>query len=897
MSVWAELEQEITAGDVPAVLERVVSLDDKGRREVARALPGYVRSRDGEFWRERGGVELRERQNTALKAAGAACLPPSSAAAWLLRGDLRSWGVGRSLEKEVVRAAESRPVSWRADVGRRLAAKLRLRDMSRWNREGEALWEGVARLVVSAGEAPPTDDAFVVGWLAWRRTTPGREDAFFPGLVPSIFEAEGVGAALADEQVEADGSWVRKLLGAAAEEGSAVSRDALLDGCVRRFLRGGEARDLLWFVRLHQALAPTVEEAAARARDYVRLLPSAPGNVAELAFTQVKAVDGEGRLEDGLFAEAVEALLFRPEARLVKGALVWLDRTARARGRESAVVGFAASLFGHERHELRERAVKLAVKHGAKADPLTAETVREAAAVLPGTLLPQITAVFGDVEAAEPEGPPVLYAPAPTDLPGPITSPAELFEQSVLMLRNPAMSWAEMERLVAGLVTSGPAIVDDLQRYVENEGTRLLERSHLSHLFGPALILHSLLDRRTSAEHLARRARKRRLFGRGRRQDAASFAEAARLEHRRRMISQHRPRGAEFPALSRLLHLRFVDAAAHIGAPALLATPTSSTGHVDPEVFAARLRILEEAGDEPGRYDLEQALLRLPAGTGRVPGLDGLSSPAAAQAREWLASGGFRAPDLGYGFVTVRRRLSSWYSDWTEVPYFHARAVCTSALDSARLLGTVDPPEGEETGVGHHSPQIPWWPASLPSHRELTAAHLLHHTATCHHDPYDQGAVLPAFADTTGPTGPATAAVLLQGLGAADAPGRAGAVDALLSLAAQNALPAADLGRLLPAFLEAGSFPLTRLLPPLTEAVQAGAPLWPFFAEAVPALLPAPGTPARTGLAPFLALATTTAELHRIRTPLPALTAWTPSSPASRPAKEAARLHRTLTTP
>ena len=43
--------------------------------------------------------------------------------------------------------------------------------------------------------------------------------------------------------------------------------------------------------------------------------------------------------------------------------------------------------------------------------------------------------------------------------------------------------------------------------------------------------------------------------------------------------------------------------------------------------------------------------------------------------------------------------------------------------------------------------------------------------------------------------------------------------------------------------------------------------------------------------------ATTTAELHRVRGPLPALAAWTPASPSSRAAKEAARLHQTLTTP
>ncbi|MFC7110969.1 hypothetical protein ACFQQB_67575 [Nonomuraea rubra] len=56
-----------------------------------------------------------------------------------------------------------------------------------------------------------------------------------------------------------------------------------------RFLRGGEPQDLRFFVRLHTLLDPTPAESAPRVRDYLRLLPSAPGTVAELAAGQVRA--------------------------------------------------------------------------------------------------------------------------------------------------------------------------------------------------------------------------------------------------------------------------------------------------------------------------------------------------------------------------------------------------------------------------------------------------------------------------------------------------------------------------------------------------------------------------------------------------------------------------------
>ncbi|WP_106399783.1 DUF6493 family protein [Actinocorallia populi] len=891
MPVWEELRERISIGDVPAVLKLLEPLDDAGCKEVARELPAFVRSRDNEnFWRRTGGVELNIAQNTALKAAGAACLPPAAATTWLFRRDLEIWRTAPRAAEAVLQAASLRPVSWRADVGRRMAGRLRLRDMVPWEEEGGLSWEVAARLLASAGEAPATDDAFVIGWLVWRCTTPRGQDPFFPALVPFLFEAEGVGARLADERPEQNGtwsrtgSWIGKLLAAAdsagivspaggadgAQADAAVSRETLLDGCVRRFLRGGRARNLAWFVRLHQALAPSVEESSTRVRDYVRLLAAAPTAVADLAFAQVKAVDERTPLDGGLFAETAEAMLFRPEAKLVKAVLVWLDRTARARGREAAVVGFAAGLFGHERPEVRERAVKLAVKYAAKVDPLTAETVREAASVLPGTLLPLVAEAFGAVEAAEPQAPPVLYAPVPTDLPGPIASPAELVEETALHLHDSRMSWPEMERLLAGLVTVGPAAAEELRQHVQNNMPYLLHRSHLAHFHGHFLLVHLLLQHQPSR-----------------------FLD----DYRSSVLSQSE---LSLPAPARLLRLRFLDAAACFGAPVLLATPTSSTGHLDPDVFAARLRTLEETGLEPGQYDLEQALLRLPVGTDRVPALDGLSSPAAARARAWLAEGGYRAPDLACGFITVKRRHYSWSPTpaWTDISHFHAAVSCDSPLDAGRLIGTIArPPEKEEYPPGHHGPWAPWWPAILPSHRELVAAHLLHQTATRPYDSYDPAAVLPALADATGPTGSATAAVLLHGLGSERAADRAGAVDALLSFAAQGALPAVELGRLLPSLLEAGSFPLTRLLPPLTEAVRAGAPLWPFFAEAVPVLLPLPGASARSGLASFLALATTTAEIHHVREALPALADWTPASPSSRPAKEAVRLRRTLAAP
>ncbi|MEK8144933.1 DUF6493 family protein [Streptomyces sp. M10(2022)] len=45
--------------------------------------------------------------------------------------------------------------------------------------------------------------------------------------------------------------------------------------------------------------------------------------------------------------------------------------------------------------------------------------------------------------------------------------------------------------------------------------------------------------------------------------------------------------------------------------PFLLATPTWTTGTIDPSELAARLAAYEDSGTEPGPADLDQALLRL----------------------------------------------------------------------------------------------------------------------------------------------------------------------------------------------------------------------------------------------------------------------------------------------
>ncbi|GAB2842538.1 hypothetical protein GCM10022221_47160 [Actinocorallia aurea] len=858
---WERLCEAVETGDPRRVAAVVGGFDEAARKEIGKRMPELRRS----LAEENRGGSLRL---GPLRVAGAGCLGGAAAAsAWVARRDLQGWRDRDGLAESIVAVVGARPKEWRIDFARRLADRLRPAELLSW-RADRVLWDVAAAILRAEGEAPPTSAAFVTGWLLWRPAEPLAADPFFPVLLPALFDADGIGQAL-NERAPLGPPAFRPPGGVptlAAEILAHADRAFLLEGCVRRFLRGGDGNRIAWYVALHRELAPSPQDAAPLARDYVRLLPSAAAPVAETAFGQVKAIDALEPLTPELFADAAGAMLFRPERKLLKAALIWLDKTAK--GREDAAVTQAVAVFSVEHADTRDRAVRLAVRHAARVDPLTAEAVREAAAALPGPLRERIAAAYGGT--FEPEAPveaPLLYAAGPRDLDPPIASAAELLEAVMAHLHAPAdRRWPESERLLAGLVAHGGGIVAELREYGEKHPWIL--HPDMRHLEGVLLVLHRLVH------------------GRPKR----GMVDYLRERHGRTKDSVQRL------APARLLHQRLFDATAHFGAPVLLATPTLSTGHVDPEVFAARLRALEEAGREPGAYDLDQALLRLPADA-RASVLDGLSSPAAKTARAWIDGGGLPGPQAFYEIVGFRRRrLNHWEQQPKTSHGKRLRAIFEgSAQGTAGLLTELDTAAVADGAAVRADAR--WWAPTLPSHRELTAAHLLRQAERWPLDRYEQGEVLLDLADATGATGPATAALLVYALSSPHAADRAGALDALLAFAAQDALPAAEMGELLPVLVKSGDVSLSRTVQGLLEAARAGANLWPLFAHAIPPLLPAPAESAPAPLAGLLAAASTTATRHHIRTPLPALTSWTPRSRTSRAAKEAENLTSLLASP
>lgn len=875
-----DLQKALDSGDAELAARLVGELDDDARRAVAKDLPDRLKAMRAAS----PYGELPRAKAEPLLVAGAGTLGgPAAAATWLCRRDLRLWWAPDAFLRvsAALRAVTAaRPDEWRAEVAHRVAGRIRVSD-------GESmLWHMAAALAESAGTVPDSD-GFVVGWVT-ERDFPGADDPFLDALVPKLFEVNAVGGALADDEASPQwrsarkGTWAGALSGMAAS--GRLDRALLLDGCVRRFLRGGTVRDLRWFIALHDALEPTVDETAARVRDYVRLLPAAPSTVAGLALREIRRADDRGGLDAALFGEAADALLFRPEKKLVQAALTWLDRTARKRDRVDATLRAVTAVFGSDALDLRERAVTVATRHADRASEAVREEVRAAAADLPAVLREPVAAAFGAVEtAAGPEpspGPPPF---TPREAPAPIGSLGELAEEFAVLLRADE-EWRTSERFLAALVEFAyrdleatraalrkPA--DDLASWITDADRHSYWRAYVQASW-IAFPVQSLL--RPAKSHGLAEALASLLKGRSR--------KAGTVFH---------------PQMERFLTLRRHEIASAVGkAPVLLATPTEGSGHVDPGVLVERLERIEAAGAGPGRADLTQAMLRVPreidpAAAARARRLE---SKAGRTLAAWLADGGL--PDPAVECTVLDKPLASVRGRTVRLP--------------TRILSTVDVPGDSDIAHLCAFPEDGWtdfgtagiraaqgfWPSVLPSHREVTAAHLVPDLAGASEEDLDQGAIMLDLAEADGPTGAATGTLLACALAHRGQNERADAVEALLVLSARGDLPAAATGTALGRLAALKRLTLPRAVKALTAAADGGghAGVWAILAAALPHALPGPGERAATGVPDLIALATRLADTTGARGAIASVQEVAARGGSSRLVKESARLHRTLAT-
>jgi Family of unknown function (DUF6493) len=745
---WPALRAAIDTGQAGVVAAAVERLDEGQRRALAAEVRAYAGPLVGDFGMD---WHRRRRRIAALRVAGAGCLSGADTVArWLSRQDLLTLEA-RQTTTEVLRVLRARQAPWLPELTSRLTARL---GADVWDQH---LWRLAAELAASseAGDLElPTSGGFVLGW-ARSQPADGRladilaADPFFDTLAPHLLEVDGIGGLFAwsaSRWVPPEASWPLALAALAAS--GRLDRGRLLDRCLGRLLQGGPVAELRGFLLLHEALDPTLEEVAARTRDYARLLADGPSRVALAAQRALRRLDQAGRLEPDRLLEVSRPVLVRPEKQLVRGQLSWLDASARHQPeRAGQVLAAVAAAFAQEAADLQARALSVVLRHARHADAAARAELLHAAASLPADLARRVAAALGsELPVQQPTPPPALLVPAARELPPAIGTPAELAEElAALFEDHRTVGPVALERLLAALVAftrrDRTALADGLDP--------VLRRYHVQSWLptGPApqvSFLHEYQQLSWAVlAAVAPPAKRRLLWG---------FMRAVRG------ASERRWRGAQLVAPGPRLALlyRLHEIAAGLGRlsppPLLVATPSSGSGHLDPDELVARLEQAAAAGWEPWEHDLQQALLRLP----RVPDPAAaararrLPTPAGRRLAAWLGDGGMADPQVTRVVRTVRGR-PRWSPDASRLeadevvgvfatvtrpgrparpgalpaplPATGRRLLPRRSPTLAALLCELAEPERWERwdlGGWQHC-----WPALLPSHRDAVAAQLL----------------------------------------------------------------------------------------------------------------------------------------------------------------------------
>ncbi|NAS22007.1 hypothetical protein GT755_09955 [Herbidospora sp. NEAU-GS84] len=651
---WHRVREWIELGGPGPFLADLTEAD---RKAVAAELPGYLAGR----LRVEGRWAIAENAQP-FRLAGAACLSGAAqVAAWLDRRELREPGQPEADAARILAVLRDRKEEWRRDLAYRLVVGLRAGRVRSWQTQtGRPGFDLAATLAIETGIEPPENDAFVVGWL-WhlpRRLHAG-DDLLLDVMVARLFQAEGVAAPLAQVvDVLAD-----------LASGGRIERRVLIDGCTARFLTHGQDRDIEPFVRLWNRLQPTPAEVSVL--DLARALPVAAAPLARLAADELRRYDEAVGLTSDLFAETVGALAFRPERKHVTTALRLIAEATPERA--DGALAALALVFGHDDHALRARAVRLARKLAPHATPATSEAIREAASALPWDLRTQIAAVFGEVAA-----PPAAESPVPgtleitislPEMPPPIVSTAQLI--TALGAAHPFRP-VDVEPIVAALVTlthrDRAATAEALRPWWETKGGGYSHADGFTS-YHPYLLLRHCVGAVVSP---------------------GQSVEMSRLvaEHRR-VHDRYRPLPDRvFPDRMREL-IVLLESGRTL--PVLLATPTTSTGHIDPATLVARLETLGDA--EPLRLDFGQALLRLPrsADPEVVARAGTLTSSAGRRLAAWLRDGGLPDPIMECGIHAIRRYVA--YGDYRPVPavHTHMRPGASDLPEPIAALWTLEP--------------------------------------------------------------------------------------------------------------------------------------------------------------------------------------------------------------
>lgn len=727
-----------------------------------------------------------------LIVAGAACQDTAArTAAWFARRPLRQApdSVWDAVTKPVVRVLTVREVPWLGE----LAARVSHRDGT----PGPGRWRFAAALVTAARIDVPTDDGFVLGWVAHlgdRDRLTRRQltsDPFLGTLLPRLTGVAETGP---------------------LASGAGAARAALLDGC----LAGLRTRPRL-FLQLHKVIDPGDDEVAAHTDDYLELLPDGSVTVAGFAQKVLRRIDRTGRLATEPLLRASLQVFARPEPALARTQLTWLDEAwQRHSFRADELLAAACAAGGHPARDVRDLAAAFAERHGFPAAPRCRARLR-APAEPAGSARPHRS--DADDEATLPAA----------AMPPPIESAAHLSAAAARLLDQDVIDDPiGLELVLDAIVGLAARQGDELRAAL---GPLAARYQHVAEPDPGPFSLHHRLVRL-----IATVTAEPRPIGRlrGWLYRTGFLGPSGRIGDYRTVSGP-----------GRLLLARLDEITDNIGRPGapvrLLATPTSADGRLD----AATLidRVLAPGGSGIlWPVDLEQALLRLPylgdpAEVARARKIRGNVRPRLVRR---LRTG---PPPASIRIVTgIRSRASFTDGVAPQRPAVEMRP--------QRRRGAVDDLLLSRSPGERPQPYyLALWPGVLPAQRDVVAAHALDALLpAAARGEADAVRVLPAIARCAGPAGPATALAMVCGLAVRDRQERVAAVDALVYLAATRAVDPAEIGRQVTSAVLDGELDLTTIVDGLGDLADRGTgpTVWRIGVAALTLLIcqrnPAPGT-------------------------------------------------------
>ncbi|MGS2619790.1 DUF6493 family protein [Micromonospora sp. LZ34] len=730
--------------------------------------------------------ELNERRHAVLAMAVLACTPTIADAVKRL---YRPWSAGPSLRVSpelVPGLLRARGADWGASLARHLLRRSGSRI------RGAAHWPFTEALMRAVGAGPPDTPAAVAQYVAMRRGNSSlaavlAADPWLDHVVPYLFDDDRVAAAFVTGVAGRD--WPPALLELAAS--GRIDRRALIAGCLRRLRAGGRKGLLQPYLDLLRQLAPTLDELAGHRQELIGLLTAPMSTVANLAYTALRDLHRVSALHPATLLEITQSMLSRQEKTLVRAHLKWL----RTLPLEQMLDGLVVGLF-HPVPELAERTLDLIDRGLPALSEDSRKRLRDELPALDGAVAHRLAGLLGAAPPAPVAVPPRVAEP-PAEMPPPLDLGA-LAGELAIVFRKGNDDPVRHELLLDGLVRAA--------RGDRAAADRVL-KPMIPQWAGPW----------------------------------PAVVAAATGSY----VSDETPyRVAEPHPVTRFLERRVTELAERLlkePPPALLATPATVAGHVDPARVLDLLRKAEHDGWQPGHADLTQAILRLPRE---------VDEAVQAGARRLVSPAGCRF----VAALATRVEPRTWVEEVGPQPYRSGRRI--AMVDPAGLPAELADPLDVVQRINYirWTADLALWPMIAPSHREVMAAHLQPFVAAAVERGNIGTGFLTGLATADGPPGPAMWSTMAYALANHRQPVRLAAGDALIALAARPDWDSAGIGAEIGALAAAGRIVLQRVVQPLTEVLRAGAreAVWQVTSAALPMLLPAG---ARPGLADLVTLA------------------------------------------